>query len=730
MPTSREVFALRKEGLLDNAYAMSLELIADNPNDDWNIKAFAWCLYDLTKRSVSQNDYDSAKTYCDRLVSLPIDEADEMLYKAVENAKVLANPEKRIIIQAKEKSKQGEHIEALKLFRQACIKFPDDIDLNTQFAWELHKEGKILFESDKVDTLKVRKILSEYINLKNERPSQLHSLFLNLADKIKDSEDFNFINFLKLWDLKNLRDEDYQRNHFQGNIFPSLAEKIIQHSFKIILTKKLESEVEYFMPYLEKGIELFQDNIWLTYYKAKVLHLLNRNNEAIEFLIPVIKEKISEYWTWSLLAEIIADTNKELAFSSYCKSLLCNGDEKFIVNVRLKFAEMLIDKEKWDEAKYEISRIKNIKEKEGNKIPDKLLEFLQKDWFNNAKEIDSNSELYYAYKNLAEDFILESLPWLDTCLGESFIIPDKPDKPKRKLFVNYENKIIEVIISDSKLSHSINLISGDALSIKGEFNKSNIFHVFSIKERDSSEKWDIFEWHEGNAVNFYINDKDKIKYWRISFKCNGDMKEGTFSEQNIPFSSNLIEGLPIFVKFYQPESQKVRFIFDNKKEERVNILSIKERSNGILWDAFTDQVGIVDHINKEKGIAHFIVDKEINGTFKLDQLIENIELGNYVKVKVKKIIKDHESYYIAITCKLTDEKSSEDLLRSFSGTFEMSKSVGFADDVYIDSSFIQLNKLEGGDEISGTAILNFNKKRGRWGWKAIKIEKIEKLENT
>jgi tetratricopeptide (TPR) repeat protein len=210
MSSSKEVFALRKEGSLDEAYAMALEVIEADPNDEWNIKAIAWCLYDLTKRSISQNDYTTAKTYVEHLEALQINEFDEILLKSVEHAKVLASPEKRIILQAKEKSKQGNHQEALTLFRQAIQQFPNDIDLNTQFAWELQKEGKIIFDAEKVEVQKARQLLADYIKLKNERPSQLHSLFLRFADKITDREEFNLISFLKLWNLNNLREEDFE----------------------------------------------------------------------------------------------------------------------------------------------------------------------------------------------------------------------------------------------------------------------------------------------------------------------------------------------------------------------------------------------------------------------------------------------------------------------------------------------------------------------------------------
>ena len=85
-----------------------------------------------------------------------------------------------------EQSKLGNHESALTLFRQAITLFPDDIDLNTQFAWELQKEAKLIFAQSPINSLQARKLLAEYMKLKNERPSVLHSSFLRYANKITD----------------------------------------------------------------------------------------------------------------------------------------------------------------------------------------------------------------------------------------------------------------------------------------------------------------------------------------------------------------------------------------------------------------------------------------------------------------------------------------------------------------------------------------------------------------
>lgn len=719
MSSSKEIFALRKEGSLDEAYAMALEVIEADPNDEWNIKAIAWCLYDLTKRSVSQNDYTTAKTYVEHLEALQINEFDEILVKSVEHAKVLASPEKRIILQAKEKSKQGNHQEALTLFRQAIQQFPNDIDLNTQFAWELQKEGKIIFDTEKVEVQKARQLLADYIKLKNERPSQLHSLFLRFADKITDREGFNLISFLKLWNLNNLREEDFEPFTKEGKTYPSIAEKIIQHGAKLILDKKLNQDVEYFLPFLETGIKRYIDNIWLTYYKAKLLHLINRNEEAIEFLIPVVKEKISDYWTWSLLAELAIESDKEKAVSCYCKSLLCKGEDKFIANVRTRFAELLIQKELWSEAKFEITSAIKAKETEGVQVSDRLRDYQQKEWFKNAAEKRSNNDFYSSHKQLAEEFIFHSLPWLDSCLGETFTIPDKPDKPRRKLFIKLPKEVIEIVISDRKFNTSRNYKQGESIRVKGEYDKGKIFQTYLLEKRATQDSWDLFEWHSGNIIQAIKKDGDKITAWRVSAVLGEQMKEGIIDMQDITKKFPIKEGVPVFVKLYQKEKTRSIFSF-SEKESRVHILALSERTDGKLWDSFPEKIGIVDHINEEKGIAHFIVNKKIDSIIKINQLKDKVEIGSKVLVKLKKVTKDRDSYYTVLSCSLTQQEPTENILKSFSGIISTKGEVGFVDDVFIDANLMQ-EHYEYATTINGIAIINYNKKKGVWGWRAIKI---------
>lgn len=722
MASSKEVFSLRKQGLIAEAYSMACQLISDDPDDDWNKRALGWCLYDLVKQHVAKNEYPAARKYASQLDSLDIDESDDILLKSREQARMLATPERRIVLQAKEKSKEGNHQAALDLFRQAVRGFPNDVDLHNQFAWQLQKEGKLIFDTDKVDLTRARKLLAEYIALKNERPAIVHSLFLRMADKITDRDEFNLIAFLKLWDLNNLMESDYERFTKDDKTYPALAEKIIQHAAKLILDKRQTTEVAFILPFIDIAIKRYPDNIWLTYYKAKLLHLVGRNSEAIHFLKPVIKVKMADYWCWSLLAELLTDIDNKKALSCYCKTLLCSGEEKFLANVRLKFAELLIKNEHWQEAKYEISTATATKELEGGKVPEKFAALRDSDWFKSAPDNNDNAEFYKKNKALAEEFIFEDLLWLDACIGETFTVPENPGKLRRKLYVKLHEDIIEFSASDRRFSVFKKAKPGDAIKIKGELDKGKKFQLYLLEARPNQEPWSIFEWCEGNVLQPIRDDNQKVYAWGLKVNFNKQSIDCTIKVENLPPDARH-EGAAVYVKVHVKRATSPTNIFAPLPPAKTYAVAVKPRL-GDPWDLIPEHVSIVDHVNHEKGVAHFIVSKEISGTVKLNAFVDIITLGTRVKVRVRKVKKGLESYYSALSARITDEEPDSKLLRKFSGRIELSGLVGFCDDVFVERDFINTNNLKDGLSVTGTAILNYNKKRLKWGWKALSIDSV------
>ena len=376
MITSKEIFEKRKAGQIREAYQMALELVQRNHKDPWNIKTLAWCLIDLIKEASARNDGVSLKIFIAELNELRIDQPDKILIRSVNHAKSLENPQTKIIADAKALSKQGKHNESVNAYRTALRNFPNDNVVHEGLAWELYRVGKEIFGTENIDVFKAKQLLNEYIKLKNERPSRLHSLFLRYADKLIGNEGFNLVAFLRFWDLNNLTREDFEPYQADNNkSYPSIAEKVIQHAAKDALSRNIVDNMHYILPYIDNAIEAFPENFWLTYYKAKLLLGIGKKREAYEFAISIVKAKLNDYWAWDLLAETLIGSETEKAFGCYSKALTCRSEEKFLSNVRMKFADLLIKKSLLQEAKYEIVQAINSREQEGWKLTEAQLQY-------------------------------------------------------------------------------------------------------------------------------------------------------------------------------------------------------------------------------------------------------------------------------------------------------------------------------------------------------------------
>lgn len=724
MSDTREIFSLRKQGQIDAALTMARDYYELNKNDDWAVKAYAWCLYDKIKAFIAVNNYAEAKRLSMALAVLPINEDDDILFTSVQRTLLNVDPNRKLLRDAKSKSEEGNHAEALRIYLEAKNHFPNDKAIDESIAWEIYKLKKNIFDQKPINILEAKKILAEYIRLNNPRPSIIHSSFLRLGDKIIDGDSFNSIQFLKIWDLKNLRAEDFEPNVFEGKSYPSLAEKVIQHSAKAIIEKKLNSEVDYFLPFLEMGIKKFRDNIWLSYYKVKFLQLTGKNNEALKFIVPIAKLKSDEFWTWGLLGELYFDSDKKKSLSCFCKALLCKAEQKFLGNTRIRLAQLLIDIEKPAEAKYEIDNAIKARLDEGYKVSTLLTNYAQQEWYLKTKSTDTNIDFYRSNKRIAEEILFEDLPWIKANLGEQYTLPDKPDKPRRKLYVSFaENQVEEISTNAIKIKSLKNKTIGVSLRIKAEKDKDGRTKIYLIEPRDSECTFDVLSRYDGNITKIKRNDKNEIEAINFLFVDGEKSIEWNTKKINLFDRNKLTVGEPvrIAISLKKKEEKDKVYSFRTVIKNVYDVHEVQYRSEGFLFDTIPDKIGVVDHINTEKGIAHFIVNKKVEGIVKSGICKEEIKVGDIISIKIIEIKGEKGAYFQALTCKKTDQEPESGVVKRFSGQFEGNDNFGFADDVYIPKHLIESSRIQPGDLISGTAIISYNKKRSQWGFTAISM---------
>lgn len=636
MITSKEVFAKRREGAVDEAYRMGLELMGSGNPDAWDKKAFCWCLIDIIKRDAGNGNNEHLSHYRNQLESIEADPSDEVLTKGVRNVLSLCKPGGREINQAKALSKEGRHAESVASYKKALAASPADRETQTGFGWELYKHSKALMAVENIDLGTVKRNLNDYLKLDVEKPSLLHTCILQLGAKLAGQDKFSMLGFSHLWNLDNLRPEDFERFRAEdGKQYPSLAEKVIQQVGKEAAASKNPQDQKNALPRLDAAIERFPDNIWLKLDKAKVLLALGMHSEALTFGLAVAKAKANDFWAWDLLGDIVSTTDEEGAFGCYCKALTCPTEEKFKGKIRLKVARRMLESKHFAAAKFEVESIIHAKESEGHKIPEEVTEFTLQSWYPKTTAASSNRDFYLNRLPAAEALLFGGLPWVDACVGEKFTVIDKDGntKYKRKVFLETSTIPLEISLPESKLGRR-NWTPGDTVRVKGNFEDNKGFKLYLLEIRDSNSRWDIFR------------------------------------EQ----------------------------------------------------DVLAETIGVVDHVNREKGVLHFMVNREIDGVVPLFALEESFNEGDSIALWLSKYTSRHGTAYFVHSAKASEKQPSSDIKMQFIEDIRLSNGMGFTKgDVFISPPLVSMHQLKDGQRVSGTAVLSFNKKRGNWGWKAITI---------
>lgn len=108
----------------------------------------------------------------------------------------------------------------------------------TQMGWAIFRQLKEGSPEDSapLTSLQMRQLLNQYLKLDAvERPSLLHSLILfQVVSRYGKLPDFDFTAFLRLWDVQNLRIEDWRSTKVGEKWMPSLAERVMSRLFQVL----------------------------------------------------------------------------------------------------------------------------------------------------------------------------------------------------------------------------------------------------------------------------------------------------------------------------------------------------------------------------------------------------------------------------------------------------------------------------------------------------------------
>ncbi|WP_262031065.1 DUF7017 domain-containing protein [Microvirga sp. Mcv34] len=525
MSSSQEVFKLRREGQLEAAYAMAKVRMALPGRDVWDHRAYAWCLIDLLKANGRAGGNEAAAGYARELRALEPPEDDEVLTKERRRALSLLEEGADELARAQEHSKKGLFREAVAIYADLSRRKLLGPENWLNYGWDLYKATKTLLGKLPSEELspavvgEVRRYLNAYMRLELERPSQLHSCILRLAARLASGDHLKILLFARLWGLEHLRPEDFERFVAEdGKTISSLAEKVVMKAAKEAAEARDRDQIDYMMPFVDRMMARFPDNHWLQLGKVKLLREGGRLAEARTVALSFAKTKTQEYWVWDLLGDLQVDPANRLA--CYCKALSCSQDDHFVSPVRQKLARELLEAGHAAEAKGEIVRILEHKNRAGHRVPVEVQNMTAMDWYASTDAVSPKPGFYARFASAADELLFADLPWIDACLGETFTIEGQDSKPRRKLYLRTGSLPAEVAVPEGRVKLKASKI-GQPIRVKADYDPQGErrFMLYATSERWDGAPFDVFP--ETVGVIHHVNVSKGVMHFTAGRETQG-----------------------------------------------------------------------------------------------------------------------------------------------------------------------------------------------------------------
>jgi len=265
---AKDLSGVEKQNKLNYALNISRQLYLEDSSDEWIQKAFAWVLIDLCKYYIADKNLNQAGVCFKELNTIDFQGYEDEI---IENQKNFLRPKIDTnyseVQKAEELSKNGKQQEALTIFKNLISQNRLTELHHEAYGWIIYRYIKA--EENSLSSVDVRTFLRDYMNLKNERPSMLHSMILNFSlNYSKTHSDFKFYNFFLLWNPDNLRYEDLHDGYKDGKDIPSLISRICRE----FVNSNTETNIEEFLSKIdlskETVLDFFRETIFWNIFNA------------------------------------------------------------------------------------------------------------------------------------------------------------------------------------------------------------------------------------------------------------------------------------------------------------------------------------------------------------------------------------------------------------------------------------------------------------------------------
>jgi hypothetical protein len=238
-------------------------------------------------------------------------------------------------------------------------------------------------------------------------PAPAASYTFLIKTLVKNIEKPETIDFVFYWlNLVKYRKEDFRKTDMpNGKKIISEVEQIFIAVSRLLLKEPVNiPRIEKFLPQLEYLAVSYPQMQYPHYYLAKLLLVIGNKERFFKAFIPFARKKKRDFWVWDLMSEAF-EKGDHRRFACLCRSLLCNAPVKFSLNVKEKFAAVLLEKKMFAEAKCEINEVIECREHENWRLTPQLKNWRADENIKDISPVRSNKNLYARYAPEAEKLL-------------------------------------------------------------------------------------------------------------------------------------------------------------------------------------------------------------------------------------------------------------------------------------------------------------------------------------
>ncbi|HTF28662.1 MAG TPA: hypothetical protein VK625_07445, partial [Flavitalea sp.] len=604
--------------------------------------------------------------------------------------------------------------------------------LREPFFWRLfttHKENKqpelwVLFN-------KYNQSFSKY------EKSKWHSEVLNIAERyMQETEEWRFLEFFKNWNPENLLDEDWKEVKKDDNTYKPLAIKCLKKVFDIIKTQSKEFNESWLLPIYSKAVKLFPNDEWLLRENALLLIKNKELESAIEIYRRLILELGDKSYIWNEFSSCFAN-DRDLKIGMLAKAIQLEKNEDFLGDIHLELANVLFDNGLIENCLVELNYYKRHRELKSWRLSELFNEISDKTK-NQTTILKDNRSLYEKYVPIAEQYSYKEIEWTEAVLVDKW----KNDEDKERIaFTN--GKTIDFAIGSRRFSLLKQSTIGNVYKFKlhKQEIKKEVEAKFAWMEKTTIteykfiplivEKTDKSDWSildDVYAAIDYINAEKKVIH-----AITADNKEVFFSQGKILLQVGDFVKAKLFTKRV-------------KDEIRIELKDIKKIDKENVLDKFQGNIAIVDGVNEEKELFHFVINPNLQGIIKFTETKLRPKEGEFIKLStvVKFDKKQNKQRIRVLSIEPTDE-SSQSLRKDIVGLLKLKFKMqgvtheyedldngdieeanrvkpdfGFISDYYVPRQLLESYKITKNCQVKATLIFTGDK------WK---INIIKRLDN-